>query len=236
VEGAGGRNSARSRRLGEAPPEKTARNPMSMTPLRSKIVIGIGLFLATAANGAAQYCAFDVRVSSPAGTPLDGIPVAVIQQNGKEFGSEVRTDTLGLAKLCDSPMGRVSIIVGLDICGLVTIRNISPSWPDTKQLRVTYKPEHCNHFGPAAPSCTILLRILDNDARPIPDAMWKPEGKSGRSTSSDEFGRIFQSVDVGRVLLGILTGHGFAPINVSVPCVADGERLIEKKITLRTER
>jgi len=199
--------------------------------IRLQTVIGLGFYLVTAASGADQYCAFSIKVSSPSGRPLSGIPVAMIQGESKEFGPEVRTDGSGRAKLCDAPLEPVTIIVGLDMCGAVAIKRVTPSWPVTKQLHYTYVPEGCNHFG-AVSSCTILIRVRNEEARPILGAAWTAEGISGRSTSSDEFGRILQSVEVGRDLRGVLTERGFAPERVSVPCEPGGERLIEKEITM----
>jgi hypothetical protein len=202
-----------------------------MTFSHLQIIVGFGLCFATAAKGADQYCAFAVKVSNALGKPLAGISVAMIQREGKEVGHEVLTDVAGRARLCDAPMESVDIIVGVDICGAVAIKQVTPSWPVTKQLYFTYEAQGCNHFGDI-PSCTILLRVLDEVGRPVPDAVWTADGISGRSTSSDRFGRIFQSMDVGRILMGVVTKRGIAPVNVSVPCAADGERLIEKKISI----
>ncbi len=209
---------------------------MSKIFVRLQIALGFGVCLVAAASGADQYCAFAVKVSSPSGRPLAGIPAVIIQRESKEFGDEARTDGLGIAKLCDAPLEPVTIIVGFDMCGAVAIKNVTPSWPVTKQLYFTYVPEGCNHFGPWASSCTILVRVRDEDARPILDAAWTAEGISGRSTSSDAFGRILQSVDVGGELRGVLTKRGFAPARVSVPCEPDGARLIEREITMHRAR
>jgi hypothetical protein len=205
---------------------------MNKISIRLQVVIGFGFCLVTAASGADQYCAFAVKVSSPSGRPLAGIPVAMIQGESKEFGHEVRTDGAGSAKLCDAPLEPVTIIVGVDICGAVAVKHVRASWPATKQLYFTYVPEGCNHFGETS-SCTILIRVLDEDARPTLEAAWTAEGISSRRlTSSDAFGRILQSVDVGGELRGVLTKRGFAPEKVDVPCETDGERFIEKKIIM----
>ena len=72
---------------------------MNVTLIHLLIIVGLQVSFATPANGASDYCAFEIKVSSPAGTPLAGVPVAMIQRDNKEFGQEVRTDPNGRASL-----------------------------------------------------------------------------------------------------------------------------------------
>lgn len=195
------------------------------------LMAGLLISLANSAKGASDYCAFEVKVTDPSGAPLAGIPVAMIQQDDKEFGREVRTDHDGRARLCDAPMQQVSIIVGLDICGAVAVKAVRASWPATERLFITYEPKGCDHFGASA-SCTILLRLLDEYDHPVPGAAWLAEqGQSG--PASDEYGRIFKSVRDGSKLEGAVSKNGYAPVRISVPCTHEGDRAIEKKVTMR---
>ena len=77
------------------------------------LMAGLLISLANSAKGASDYCAFEVKVTDPSGAPLAGIPVAMIQQDDKEFGREVRTDHDGRARLCDAPKSRSASSSGL---------------------------------------------------------------------------------------------------------------------------
>ena len=123
--------------------QRLHKTPMKVNRISLFLMAGLLISLANSAKGASDYCAFEVKVTDPSGAPLAGIPVAMIQQDDKEFGREVRTDHDGRARLCDAPMQQVSIIVGLDICGAVAVKAVRASWPATERLFITYEPKGC---------------------------------------------------------------------------------------------
>ena len=73
------------------------------------------LVCAPTATGGTNYCAFEIRVRKPSGTPFAKVPVAIIYK-GTQI-AEARTDASGTARLCDAPLGVVDIAVGFDVCG-----------------------------------------------------------------------------------------------------------------------
>ncbi len=82
----------------------------------------ITLLLVYVCVGAAEeptYCSFEVKVSKPSGVPFAKVPVALVE-NRTQFGT-VFTDANGLARICDAPLHRVDIVVGIDLCGMVLV-------------------------------------------------------------------------------------------------------------------
>ena len=206
---------------------------MNVTLIHFLIIAGLQISFTTPANGASDYCAFEIKVSSPTGSPLEGVPVAMIQRDNKEFGREVRTDHNGRASLCDAPMQQVTIIVGFDMCGAVAIKGILASWPVTEHLFLTYEPRGCNHFTPPA-SCTILLRLRDEQNRPVSGATWIT-GQGPTESRSDEYGRIFNSVPEGGKLEGLVSKDGYSAVKISESCTHDGDYAIERRVTIRSK-
>jgi hypothetical protein len=105
---------------------------MTPSPLCLWAVLALALPSAAAVN---PYCAFEVKVSSPSGSPVPGVEVALIRGGSTTF-SETKTNQYGVAKLCDSPLEYVDIVVGRDICGSILVRHIKPTWPKEKSVRV----------------------------------------------------------------------------------------------------
>ena len=128
-------------------------------------------------------------------------------------------------------MQQVTIIVGLDICGAVAIKGIPASWPLTEHLFFIYEPRGCNHF-PAPTSCTILLRLRDEQNRPVPGATWIA-GQEPAKPQSDEYGRIFNSVPDGVRLEGLVSKDGYFAVKDSQACTHDGDYAIEREVTMR---
>src|SRR5579884_2764009 len=91
------------------------------------------------------YCAFEVSLRSPSGDRLSNMPVALVDKNMRTLFA-TSTDLRGIARICDSPFDTVNIVVGVDICGSVLVRNLRPVWPDTNVVFVTYEDKPCDHF------------------------------------------------------------------------------------------
>jgi hypothetical protein len=138
----------------------------------------MGLLLACVLSGAASestYCAFEVKVNAPTGLPLAKIPVGLAKA-GTQF-STAFTDTSGTARICDAPLSAVDIVVGGDVCGLVLVKKVRPTWPTTRQVFVTYTEEDCPHFI-FADHCQALLRAEDERGRPLAGARF--DGRPAR--------------------------------------------------------
>jgi len=164
------------------------------------------------------YCAFEVKVTTKSGAPRSRVPVVLIRGHSNTF-LETQTDTNGLAKLCDTPLEAVDIAVGFDVCGLVTVRNLHPLWPETKRVFVTFEENPCNHF--VFPEyCQVLLRVQDPEGRPVGGVRFSGSlaERGSESGVSDELGRIYLMVKRGGRLEGAVTGtrRREAPISARV--------------------
>jgi hypothetical protein len=192
------------------------------------VLVGVSCLRNALAAEEATFCAFEVRVSTPSGAPFPNVPVALIRGHTSTF-SEATTDAGGVARLCDSPLDVVDIVVGFDMCGSVLVRNLHPMWPESRKVYVTYVNAPCEHFG-AAPTCRILMRTQDEEGRPMSGARFegKPSGQPGQDVS-DVFGRLFRSVRRRETLAGVVAKEGREPVQISQPCLDD----LELKVVLR---
>jgi hypothetical protein len=182
------------------------------------------------ASAQATYCAFEVKVSAPSGSPVSKVPVVLVVKHTTSF-AETTTDENGVARLCDAPLEPVDIAVGSDICGLVLVRNMHDTWPESRKVYVTYVDAPCDHFG-VAPNCLILLRIQDDDGRRISGARFEPKSQIGSGSNvSDSFGRIFQFFKKRERLEGIVIKSGYSPVPISELCLDNQE----VKVVLRKQ-
>jgi hypothetical protein len=85
----------------------------------------------------APYCAFEVKVMKPSGAPNPNIPVLMVQEGRQTF--ETKSDANGIARICDAPLGYVDIAAGLDVCGLVTVKDVTPEWLTTVRVFITFE-------------------------------------------------------------------------------------------------
>jgi hypothetical protein len=191
----------------------------------------IPLLLVYVCVGAAEestYCSFEVRVSRPSGVPFAKVPVALVER-GTQFAT-VFTDAKGLARICDAPLHRVDIVVGGDLCGMVLVKNIRPTWPTTRQVFVTYVEEGCSHFT-FPDHCQALLHTEDERGQPLAGARF--DGRPSGPAVSDVFGRFFRTLKRGEKLEGTVTKEGYQPARVSEQCLPDGQDTVETKAVLR---
>ena len=185
-------------------------------------LIGLPALFIHIAAGQNLYCAFEVKVSTPSGTPVAGAHVAILRGDKSTF-SETTTAANGVARLCDAPLETVNIVAGFDVCGSVFIRALKPKWPETLRVYVTYLDYPCHHFIPP-PDCQVLLRIQDEAGRPVARARFN--GKRATSSGSDEsdvLGRLFRSLKWRERLEGVVFKEGSSPVNISVECEVDTE-------------
>ena len=140
----------------------------------------------------------------------------------------VFTDTSGLAKFCDAPLHPVDFVVGTQDCGVVLVKGVKPTWPLMREIFVTYDKAHCGGEFIFPNSCQVLLRIHDEDGRPLAGAAFD-SGLSERAIS-DDLGRIFRSIKSGEDLDGILKTVGREPTHILERCVRGDERDIELNV------
>jgi hypothetical protein len=191
--------------------------------IRLFVAIGLLAPCATAVGEDSPYCAFEVKVSTPSGTPRSKVPVLLIQNHQKTFYETV-TNANGLARLCVAPLEAVDIVVGFDVCGLVSVRNLHPKWPETKLVFVTFEENPCDHFS-VSQSCQVLLHIQDDHGRPMAGARFKPDPMSTDSGSevSDSLGRLFRLVKRRNKVEGFIRGARGEQARISLICLDDVE-------------
>jgi hypothetical protein len=200
---------------------------MSIVAVTRAFVV-IGLLAISVRTAAAEYCAFEVKVTTSSGTPRPKVPVLLVREHNTLY--ETVSDASGLARLCDAPLEAIDIVVGFDVCGLITVGNLHSMWPETKRIFVTFEENPCNHFV-FAEYCQVLLRVQDDHGRPVAGARFN--GKSFRKKSgsdvSDPLGRLFNLVKRGDKLEGIVSGEGGTRASISVRVTDD----VELKVVLQ---
>jgi hypothetical protein len=143
--------------------------------------------------------------------------------------SETNTDAKGLARLCDAPLEAVDIVVGFDVCGLVTVRDLHSKWPETKRIYVTFEENSCDHFA-LSEFVQVLMRVQDNQGRPVAVARFSTQSldKGSGSDVSDRLGRIFRLARRNSKLEGVVQEVAGGQARIAVLCSDD----IEMKVIL----
>jgi hypothetical protein len=194
---------------------------------RFLLPVAFSLFACMAATQP-TFCAFEVKVSTPSGTPAVNTPLALVRAHSITL-SESATDMNGVARICDTPLEYVDIVVGFDMCGSVAVRDLKARWPETQRVFVTYVKTFCTHFT-FSEKTEILLRIEDEHGRPVAGAQFK--GKTAADSGSDisdALGRLFLFTKRGERLQGLVGKEGRLSAPISVPGTDD----LELKIKLR---
>lgn len=197
-----------------------------------QFAMGFLLVCAPMATGGTNYCAFEIRVRKPSGTPFAKVPVAIIY-NGTQI-AEARTDASGTARLCDAPLGAVDIAVGFDVCGSVLLRKVRPLWLRTRRVFITYARSSCQEFI-FPKDCHVLLRVADNQGRPVAGVRFEANGSRTASELglSDSFGRLFLSLKGAEEVRGLVTKRGYEPASVSQTCHPRGDPDMDVRVILR---
>lgn len=176
-----------------------------------------------------QFCALQVTVKSPQGELVSGVPVAA-RADGGGYQFNVRSDTLGVARICDVPVGStIDVSVGDDHCSTI-VHDVNPLWRTTRFITVTY--QRCDSKEMQLGFCHILIRVRDTNNRPISGVTWSetdnPRLVQG-SLTSDTLGRIFASVLWRVAPAGVLEKRGYAQQDLILKCdpkTSVGERTV----------
>jgi hypothetical protein len=186
---------------------------------------GLLILFLVPARAAVSYCAFEVKVTAPSGSPVNAVPVYLIRQQRTTI-SDTITDANGIARISDAPLETVDIGVGFDVCGSVLVRAVKPTWPALRQIFITYAQAPCGHFVSKS-RCQVLLRIQDAEGRPVAGARFAPG-----SDASDDFGKLFRSIKIGETLDGVVVKEGRQPAHISERCGQHDQHDIELKVVL----
>ena len=198
---------------------------------RAPTVIMMILLCCSPSIARASYCAYEVTVSKPDGAPAANVPVAIVRE-GRQL-RETRTDGRGVARLCDAPLTSVDVVVGVDLCGSVLVRQILPMWPDMRRVFVTYERETCRE-GQFSDHCLALVRVTAEDGSPVSGALLGSDGAgASASVQTDAFGRLFIRVGRGETFTGNITKEGRKATRISERCARFGEDLIEDVVIMQ---
>lgn len=206
----------------------------ALTKLRTFLVAVLLAFsVVPGARSQGNYCAFEILVKSPSGAPIEGAGVAGLDQNGIGFGTAV-TDSVGLARICDSAPGLTDIQVGGQRCGAVTVRYLRPYWMVSRKVFVTYT--NCSgedHTPPAG--CLLTIRVKAGDGAPLAGVRFvaSSETPAHQTAVSDQYGRIFRFIRFGDTMAGRLVKDGYLEKELNEPCVPGKAYRLERAVELR---
>jgi hypothetical protein len=191
--------------------------PQPVIWLIAAILLGLPQWSAAQDPGA--YCAFQIHVGSPTGSPVRDAPVSAADQNGFTVGTAT-SDENGDAAICDVPIGLIDIHVGDNRCGAVTVHYLKPDWLRPRRVWVTY--QNCGGAEHTPPNgCSLTIRVRDSLGNPLTGVQF--EGSDGlgpmeQTGKSDQYGRIFRAIRFGESLAGALAKPGYATSEIVEPC------------------
>jgi hypothetical protein len=176
--------------------------------------LGLGIPVLAAES---PYCAFEVKVMKPSGAPNPNIPVMMAVRGKQAF--EKKSDANGLVRICDAPLEHVDIAAGFDVCGLVTVKDVTPEWLATVKVFITFEDHPCDHWGYQR-DCHILWRVQDEGSHPVVGAHFEsnPPRAGAESDFSDDVGRLFQFINRDGTLQGLLLKKGYKPVQLAEQC------------------
>src|SRR5262249_8726238 len=90
--------------------ERAVRRTVAFVAGSVSLLVFCGLAI-TLAKAQQPYCAFEVRVDAPSGKPAPGVPVALLRTDKTTY-SNATTGSDGIARMCDSPLQTVHLVVG----------------------------------------------------------------------------------------------------------------------------
>ncbi len=194
--------------------------------------------LTSAAQDQSNYCAFEIAVSSPAGSPIAGVGVS-LQRRGGQVYSTTTTSERGIASICDAPDGLVDIEVGGHLCGAVAVRYLKQYWMKTRRVSITYENCSGEEWVPLG-GCLRTIRVVDEHGALLKGVLFDQPDKRSRSREqtwvSDQFGRIFRFVNYGETLTGSLEKAGYVSKSVTDECNRAEPSEKELLITLNRRR
>jgi hypothetical protein len=181
----------------------------------------------------AEFCAFEVAVSSPGGRPVVGTDV-VLAREGRRIGTAV-TNENGIARICDAPLGALLDVEVGKFCGAVTVRHLSAYWMRTRRVDVTYSNCQGEEFATLG-GCEFVIRTHDDRDAPLSGVVFdvaQPQAVKAQSKRvSDHFGRIFHFLWYGTSFTAHLEKPGYTPQVLVGDCQAGSNPVREVTVIL----
>jgi hypothetical protein len=202
---------------------------------RVVLLLGVAVYFfgATPALVAKDYCSLKVVVHTPKGQRLE-VPVTVYEKSGRKV--EKRQTLSEDVQVCDLGIQPVKVVVGLEGCNQIVVKDVALFWEEPYTLKVTYDFEHCMKEKPHPPTpvCEVLFRIAGPDGRWIDKATLKFDASTLTPLLTDGAGRAFLVTKLTDQLVGSVSAAGYATQKFSIGC-SDTEAH-EEMIALTTKK
>lgn len=183
--------------------------------------------LGCAAEESQTYCAIEVYVTLPEGTPIN-LPLELRDQGGGVV--ERVTPTEGRARFCDIGFGPHTIEIGGEReCDHVSIGNVFDTWPVPRTIRAIFNPS-CGAESLVRPSgCFVALRVKDIHGGPLHSVSVTGYAQQ---LLSDVYGRIYFVLKWGDMAQVKLSRSEFHTEILDLHCSKPQQRL-EQEVTLK---
>jgi hypothetical protein len=155
--------------------------------------------------------------------------VALIDTNGTRIEKENERGGVKFEGLGVQP---VTVIVGKPSCNQVTVRDVPLRWGETVHVKVFYNIQDCLIDLPKSSSCSIVIRVQDAGANPVPRPNIAISAPHKNVLVGDQFGRSFVVVPFGHMLSAEVSAVGMESSLVNVPCNRNKE-FVDHFVTLR---
>ncbi len=213
---------------------------MTYIRLTALSAIAVCLGLSRPPARGAEYCAFQVTVRSPSGTPVRSVLVEELKQDTDELVAQASTDQHGVARICEAPsVGLVKIRVGGKLCGSAVVAYLKPYWMSTRDVHLTYENCQGEEWFPLG-GCGLTIRVRDETNAPLPGVQFETADRQpkqrAQTSTSDAFGRIFRFMNYGDVLEGRIEKPGYISATVSDECRRGSSTDREQVIALRRDQ
>ena len=167
-----------------------------------------------------DYCALRVTVKHTNGK-MALAPVTIIGENASPVASA--RSLFGVAEFCDLGFEKFTVLIGLNKCGQVVIKNIETTFPKTVELNAIF--DGCAVVDIPLSTCVIMFRI-QSDGRPVAKARVavNSAGSSERNLIADRYGRVFTAMTYGSEGKVTFSHPGYQEKILNVACFPNNRR------------
>jgi hypothetical protein len=191
------------------------------------------LLLAAISARADEFCSLAVHVTNQGGYKPAGVPVRLVESNGRTESGVTKN---GEVRFCDLGTNPVTLTVGeRDGCSEVVLRNVAVGWNIERILKVIYDRTYCNGDEIQSIGCLDLLRFVDEQGKPVAQVHFEPPLGAARTVHSDAYGRVMVQLQPGEKSTFKASSPGYAPETVELNCGATTSKR-ERMITLHSAK
>jgi len=197
-----------------------------MIVVLSRIMIRLLFLMLSQSEAATEACDLKLMVKNTDGHPMSGVVGRVIYE-GKVIAEGKSYD--GHLDFCDVGYEEISVVVGDEFCGQVTISHVFI--PEIRRpLHVFYQNCHAQFIWT---DCHVLIRVRDERGRPVEGAtaLLQP---GGRKAKTDQYGRLKTVLNWNSRNEISITKDDLAG-SLPIPCTRSMETFTEQTVVLRTK-